>query len=91
MCLYSKVVLCVLILKSGGDICSKISMSYLFIVEHYERKAVRYYDEGPRGEEELRVSSANRTQDYVKKAAAILEVCLFCQVCMPVYSKQWTL
>ena len=48
---------------------------YLFTVEHYERKAVRYYDEGPQGEEELRVSSANRTQDYVKKAVAILEVC----------------
>lgn len=42
-------------------------------VEHYERKAVRYYDQGPQGDTELRVTSANRTQDYVKKASAILE------------------
>ena len=47
---------------------------YICLVENYERKAVRYYDDGPHRDEEVKVTSANRVQDYVKKASAILEV-----------------
>ena len=43
-------------------------------VDHYKRKAVRYYEEATPPANEIRVTSAGRTTDWVRKATAVLEV-----------------
>ena len=45
-----------------------------FPVDHYKRKAVRYYEEAMPPANEMRVTSAGRTTDWVRKASAVLEV-----------------
>ena len=57
---------------------SVLSALYLvpptFPVDHYKRKAVRYYEEAPPLANEMRVTTAGRTTDWVRKASVVLEV-----------------